>query len=148
MNASRKSIKVGDQEVFDVSLIYSRVLGLQQSRKIDLKDVLKHELSPIPTSMFKETGVMRIAVGKISLKNKQKVTGPSCLTQDFDVVIMDGCANLWCVHWPCEGSVKDFIDNFCRFSNEQDQRCSCVSFVQPLLQFKYQEFHKVAAFEA
>lgn len=52
MNTSKKSIKAGDKDIFDASLTYSRVLGLQQSRDIDLKDVLEHELSPVPTFMF------------------------------------------------------------------------------------------------
>ena len=115
MNSTRKSIKVGDKDVFDPSLIYSRVLGLQQSWDINLKHVLKHELSPISTSMFQETANMRIAVGKSSLKHKLKVTMSARLTQDCDVVIMDGCAIMWTVHWPHNGSVKDFVDNFCNF---------------------------------
>ena len=49
---SKKSLKVGDKYVYDINLIYSRVLGLQQSRNIDLAEVLKHELAPFPTSMF------------------------------------------------------------------------------------------------
>lgn len=81
MNTTRNIIKVGDKDVFDVSLIYSRVLGLQQSRDIDLEDVLKHELSPVLTSMFQETGEMRVAVGKSSLKNKLKVTVSSRLAK-------------------------------------------------------------------
>ena len=84
MNVAKKSINIGDKHVYDVNLIYSRVLGIQQSREIDFKDVLKHELAPIPTSMFKDTGEMRIATGKSSLKNKLKVQVSSRLAQDSD----------------------------------------------------------------
>ena len=58
---------------------------------------------------------MRIAVGKRSLKHKLKVTMSAHLTQDCDVAIMDGCAIMWTVNWPHNGSVKDFVDNFCKF---------------------------------
>ena len=61
MNAAKKSMTVGGKDVYDVNLIYTRVLGLQQSRDIDLADILKHELSPLPTSIFKETDEMRMA---------------------------------------------------------------------------------------
>ena len=61
LNIAKKYVRVGDKEVYDVNLIYSRVLGLQQTRNIDLAYVLKHELAPMPTSMFKDSGEMRIA---------------------------------------------------------------------------------------
>ena len=114
MKTGKKSVKVGDKDVYDVHVIYTRILGLQQSRDIDLTDVLKHELSPLPTSVFKETGEMRIATGKASLKNKLKVTVSARHVQP-DATIMDGCAILWCVHWPCKGTVKDYINNFCTY---------------------------------
>ena len=40
MSASRKHIKIGEVDVYDTNLIYSRVLGLQKSRDIDLKDIM------------------------------------------------------------------------------------------------------------
>ena len=70
INSAKKSVKVGGKDIYDVNLIYSRVLGLQQSRDIDLADILRHELSPLPTSLFKESGEMRIATGKSVLKQK------------------------------------------------------------------------------
>ena len=112
LNSTKKSIKVGDKDVYDLNLIYYMVLGLQLSREIDLRDVLKYELAPLPTSMFKESGEMRIATGKSSLKKKLRVTVSSCQSQDSEVTIFDGCALLWCVHWPCKGTLQEYIDNF------------------------------------
>ena len=66
---SRKGIKVGDATVFDTELIYSRVIGLQaSSREIDIKQLLSYELSPVPTSMFTDSGEMRTAKAKSVLK--------------------------------------------------------------------------------
>jgi len=45
----RNVIKFGNNNVYDTNLIYSRVLRLQQSRDIDMKNVLTHEHSPVPT---------------------------------------------------------------------------------------------------
>ena len=41
MSASRKQIKIDQVPVYDTTLIYSRVLGLQKVRDINLESVLK-----------------------------------------------------------------------------------------------------------
>ena len=54
-----KFLKVGDVKIFYTELIYSMVIGLQAStRDVDVKRLLTYELSPVPTSMFSETGEM------------------------------------------------------------------------------------------
>ena len=68
---SKKHIKVGSQKVYDTSVIYSRVIGIQaSSRDIDIKKVLSHELAPVPTSMFHDSGAMRIYKAKSDLKKQ------------------------------------------------------------------------------
>lgn len=103
-NAAKKSVKVRGKGVFVVNLIYSRVLGLQQSRDIDLSDVLKHELSPIPTAIFKENGEMRNATGKSSLKKKLNVTVSSRHVRE-EVTIMMGVP----FFGVCTGHVKELL---------------------------------------
>ena len=40
-------------------MINSRVIGIHaSSRDIDIKKVLSHELAPVPTSMFHDSGAM------------------------------------------------------------------------------------------
>ena len=71
MAVAKKSVKVGNAEVVDTSLIYSRVLALQLSRdSLTMNDVLTYELAAIPTSMFTDSCDMRIAKNKSVLKNK------------------------------------------------------------------------------
>ena len=66
---SKKQIKIGSQKVCNTSVNYSRVIGIQaSSRDIDIKKVLSHELAPVPTSMFHNSGVMRICKAKSDLK--------------------------------------------------------------------------------
>ena len=115
MAVAKKSVQVGEKDVYDVNLIYSQVLGLQQTRSINLTDVLKHELAPIPTSMFKDDGEMRIASTKSDLKKKLQVGISSRIVAKVDATIIDGCALLWSVHWPEKGTVKNYVDNFCEY---------------------------------
>ena len=48
MAVTRKVLRVGPTAVCDVNLIYSRVIGMQQSLDIKLSDVLQYELGPVP----------------------------------------------------------------------------------------------------
>ena len=45
-------------------------MGIQaSSRDIDIKKVLSQELAPVPTSMFHDSGAMRICKAKSDLKS-------------------------------------------------------------------------------
>ena len=68
MVTSKKHVKVGDTRVYEMVHIYSRVLCLNQSRDISIKEVLYHELAPVPAALFDEEGQMRSASGKSDLK--------------------------------------------------------------------------------
>ena len=93
MNAAKKSVIVRGKDVYNTNVIYARVLELQQSRDTDIQDVIRHELAPFPTSLFKETSDMRLPTGKCVLKNKLKVPVSARHVQP-DTVIVDGCALL------------------------------------------------------
>ena len=57
-------------------LIYARAMALQCSlRNYDTKNLMAHELSPKPASMFDDNGHMTIAKTKVSVKNELKVKG-------------------------------------------------------------------------
>ena len=113
MDHARKHVKVGAVTVFDTNLIYSMVIGLQASgRDIDIKDVLGHELAPVPTSMFDDIGEMRIAKSKSTLKKILQVEVSDRVAGGANVCVLDGAAILWVVPWPVDGSVKDYIANF------------------------------------
>ena len=59
--------KVGATAVCSVNIIYSRVIGMQQSRDIKLSDVLQYELGPVPASVCAVNGETRIAKTKATL---------------------------------------------------------------------------------
>ncbi|KAG7177523.1 hypothetical protein Hamer_G008156 [Homarus americanus] len=112
---TKKFMRIADKDVYDNNLIYSRVLGLQHARDIGLTTVLKYELAPLPTSMFTESGDMYIATSKMTLKKKLQVLVSARLSPDPQILIIDGCGILWCVHWSCKGTVQDCIDIVCSF---------------------------------
>ena len=55
---------------------------------------------------------MRLATNKSTLKNKLKVEITGLSVPKANIVIIDGSAVLWAIHWPTQGTVKDFIENF------------------------------------
>ena len=79
--------------------------------RIQLAEVLKHELSPVPTSLYLETGDMRPTNNKAALKNDLQVD-VSKRNLESEAVIVDGNAILWTCHWPPKGNVEDLTDIF------------------------------------
>ena len=113
LQISKQHVKVGAVKIFDTNLIYSRVIGLHASgRDIAIKDVFGHELAPVPTSMFDDTGDMRIAKSKSTLKNILQVEVSDRVAGGANVSVLDGSAIPWIVPWPADGSVQDYIANF------------------------------------
>ena len=106
---SKKHIKVADIKVYDTSLIYSRVVGIQASpREVDINKILNFELTPVPTSMFADTDELRI--GKVSMRHTSSRI--SCL-------VVDGSAVIYTIHWPVNRTVNDYIDNFKSFIGQK-----------------------------
>jgi len=108
MDHARKHVKVGAVKVFDLFKGGLQVSG----RDIYLKVVLGHEIAPVTTSMFDDTGDMRIAKWKSTLKKILQVDVSNRVAGGANVSVLDGSARLWVVPWPADGSVKDYIANF------------------------------------
>ena len=71
----------------DTDLICTRVIGIQQSRYINTNEVLTYKLSPVPPSLFDESGDMRIQA-KASLKAKLQVEVSTLVTTSIMVSLM------------------------------------------------------------
>ena len=52
MAVTKKSIKINDTPIYATDLTHTRVIGLQQSRDIDIKKVLTYVLSPVSPALF------------------------------------------------------------------------------------------------
>ena len=100
MAVSNKKTKEGSGVSFDTELIFGRVIGLLSTRSLDLENLFQHELAPIPTSMFLDNGEMRLVTTKAVLRHKLQCEQSSEMYQEPSLVIIDGCAVLWTVHWP------------------------------------------------
>ena len=112
MKEMKKKVKTRDVVVYSTEVIYSRVMCFLNAKQIDLKDLFKYELSPVPLSLFNENGDIRLAKEKADLKNtlKEKVSLQACLSEN--AVVSDGCALLWSVHWPKAGNVSNLVNVF------------------------------------
>ena len=69
MSATRKQITISHVSVYDTTLIYSRIIGLQKVRDINIKYVEyeEYELAPVPTAMFENNAGMRITKSKANI---------------------------------------------------------------------------------
>ena len=62
---------------------------------------------------------MRLAKSKSTLKNNLQVEMSARLQLPPDVIIVDGCALLWTVHWPSKGTVQNLVDEFYKYIGEK-----------------------------
>ena len=56
MPSDKKSVQIGDTEVYNTEAIYARIVGLLAAGQITLESVLNRELSPCPAALFEDTG--------------------------------------------------------------------------------------------
>ena len=83
-----------------------------------------YQLAPFPTSLVDETGNMRDAKSKASLKNELKIEKSSRLAEnDVDIEFLDGCALLCVVPWPTAGTIQDYLDRFRTYLCSHLVRC-------------------------
>ena len=60
MPSRQKGIIIEEKEVYDIEAIFARVIGLLAVGQLTLESILKHELSAIPTALFKDDEDIRI----------------------------------------------------------------------------------------
>ena len=78
MAVVKNSVKVGNVDVLDTTVIYSRVMALKMYNTIiEVKVLFSYELEPLPTSMFDEFGEIRVDKSKAKLR-KLLVKEVSC----------------------------------------------------------------------
>ena len=97
--------------------IYSRVMCLLSVGHVSLEDLFFYELSPVPMSMFRVTAEERFPKKKVALKNKVKFE-VSKINSTIDLIIVDGRAALYHIHWPKYPKVRDFVDSFVLYISE------------------------------
>ena len=102
----KKYIKLGSTTLYDTDLIYSHLIGLQESRDSSMKDTLQYELPAMPTSLFHD-GSMCIPSNECSPKKALQVEYSDRTAARADAVIIDRCGVMWVIgpplahHWNC-----------------------------------------------
>ena len=86
MEALKKAVTVKGKAIYDVEMLYSRLLVLGQQRSMEVADVLQFELSPVPPALIDEYGCLRKGVKAVLVK----CLGVSVTTPPApDVVLVD-----------------------------------------------------------
>ncbi|MEM7297990.1 MAG: hypothetical protein AAF391_06960, partial [Bacteroidota bacterium] len=105
----QKKKKVHTKDAFNTELIFSRVLYLLGTGQLEFNNLFDYELSPVPTSLFQDTGEPRFPTAKADLKNKMKIEVSSRGISN-DAVLIDGGGMLHsAIHWPKDGFVADLV---------------------------------------
>ena len=102
MSVSRKYIMADQINVFYI-VTYSRVIDLQ-ARRCQHKHQSDLELAPIPVSMFKESGDMRIATAKSPFKPEISTRN---IFGEITCRIIDASTVLRVVQWPANDIIRD-----------------------------------------
>lgn len=69
MVAGKSSLKVGDVNLLETTLIYSRVLALKMTNWIiEVKVLFSYQLAPLPRSMFHKFGEICVEKSKPKLR--------------------------------------------------------------------------------
>ena len=91
MKSSKKSAKSGEVEIFNTEVIYSQGMRLLSIGSIELEEILKYELPPVPLDLFDSNGEMR---SKADLKNRYQIETSQ---SKANVVIINRYGKLWSI---------------------------------------------------
>ena len=108
LESLKKSITVGDRQVYDIEKIYSQMLVIGQKRCINLREVFMYELSPVPFSLNDQYGDM-LSGTKSTLIHHLAQYIPN--TDTPNLVIVDGIALIHHVVWPLNGRVQTLCES-------------------------------------
>ena len=84
--------------------------------QINVDNLFDYELSPVPTSLFRDDGEARYPQNKAQLKLELKVE-VSTRNIVADAVFIDGCAMLHsAIYWPKGGTVQDLLNGVRKYT--------------------------------
>ena len=110
MERLKKRAKIGGASIYDPEKLYARLLVISQNRDIQLSEVFKHELTPVPSALFDEYGDMRKG-SKAVLTQKVAVFSSTPLGQ-VDLEVIDGNEAIYHTSWQRNTIRKSFVDTF------------------------------------
>ena len=102
VKGKRTKKKVKTVKMYNIELIFSRVMYLLSANQIDSEDAFNYEFSLFPASIFEDIVEPRFTISKSVSKNKLKVEVSSLNVKPDTVVIDDGRMLYSAVHCPKE----------------------------------------------
>ena len=109
MEVIKKSVTFGGKATHDLETLFSCQLLVGQQRAIEVADMLKHELSPVPPALVDEYGSLRKG-NKSALVRSIGVFAID--PPEPDVVLVDAGQLLFHVVWPSSGTTLDLAQSF------------------------------------
>ena len=110
---TKKELPLGE---FNTELIFSRVMYLLGNDQLQLSSVFNFELSPVPLSLFSESGDARYPSTKAVLMNTMKCE-VSSISIFPSATVIDGVGMLHSsIYWPKEGTVLDLANSVEKFT--------------------------------
>ena len=73
MKSSKKSVKAGEVEIFNAEITYSQFMCPLSIGSIELEEILKYELPPVPLYLFETNGEMSHLTSEAELKNSYEI---------------------------------------------------------------------------
>ena len=114
MEGLKKGINIADKMVYDMEVIYARIIVIGQRRNVSMSEVFSYEMGPMPFSLFDEYGDMRKS-------NKSVITDILAVhtseSQFPEVMVVDGGALFYHVTWPQGGTVQALADSVVKKMN-------------------------------
>ena len=77
-----------------------------------VENVFKHELAPIPTSIFNDDSDLRPVKSKGDMTRTLESNTSTRTMNKPELAITDRSAILWVVNWPTKASVIDYLQIF------------------------------------
>ena len=108
MQNMKKSVLVKGKAIYDMDVIFGRLIVVGQLRGVNLSDVFQFELSPVQPSII-EFGCLRKGDKSVLVR---RLGYPLAHAPDSDVLLVDASQLLYHVVWPFSGTVSDIANSF------------------------------------
>ena len=109
MELLKKAVTVKGKAIYDIEMLFSRLLVMGQQRSIDIADVFQFELSPVPPALIDEYGCLRKGDKAVLVKSLSVSVMTPCAP---NVVLVDAGQLLYHVVWPVSGTTGDLAASF------------------------------------
>ena len=109
MQNMKKTVLVKGKAIYDMDVIFGRLIVVGQLRGVNHSDVFQFELSPVPPSIIDEFGCLRKGDKSVLVR---RLGYPLAHAPDSDVLLVDASQLLYHVVWPVSGTVSDIANSF------------------------------------